>query len=198
MQNKESSDTHELIDRIRSGDQRAFQRFIKMYQRLVGHIVFRLVTNTSDREDLCQDVFIKAYQNLKGFRYQCKISTWIAKIAYNTCLNHLQKKRPVLYNDYGSESRTLDGLMGGEQSPDSATIEKDTISRLHRELRDLPVQYRTIITLYHLDEMSYNEIGQIMNLPEGTVKSYLFRARKQLRERLVSKYKVEELWEAAI
>ena len=72
-------------------------------------------------------------------------------------------------------------------------IHKQTSEQLRREIGLLPLQYRTIVTLYHLEEMSYQEIGQTMNLPEGTVKSYLFRARKMLKERLLEKFREEEL-----
>ena len=77
--------------------------------------------------------------------------------------------------------------------PEQTMIHKQTSEQLRREIGLLPLQYRTIVTLYHLEEMSYQEIGQTMNLPEGTVKSYLFRARKMLKERLLEKFREEEL-----
>jgi RNA polymerase sigma factor (sigma-70 family) len=197
MEENRHTYVYQLIDEIRSGNQRAFQDFVEIYQRLVGHIVFRMIPNTSDREDLCQDVFLRVYKNLDTFRFQCKMSTWIAKIAYNTCLNYLQKKRPVLYKDLAHGTMSLEDIDGNGHSPDMAAVEEDTSLRIHAELERLPVHYRTLLTLYHLDEMSYYEIGRIMDLPEGTVKNYLFRARKKLKELLVSKYKVDELWEAA-
>ena len=80
------------------------------------------------------------------------------------------------------------------RSPHQAAEEADISALLKTEIDELPAVFRTIITLYHLDELSYSEIGQIMNLPEGTVKSYLFRARQILKERLSAKYGKEELW----
>jgi RNA polymerase sigma factor (sigma-70 family) len=198
MANQDYTNPRELINRIQSGDQDAFKEFIREYQRLVAHMVFRMVHNMSDREDLCQDIFLKAYRNLKGFRFQCKVSTWIAKIAYNTCLNYLQKKKPVLFEDHSPQSMSMDDINGSVQEPDSIAADKDVSLRIQTEMQHLPVPYRTILTLYHLDEMSYAEISDIMDLPAGTIKSYLFRARRQLKERLLKKYKVEELCQTTI
>ncbi|MFQ5864597.1 MAG: RNA polymerase sigma factor [bacterium] len=167
---------------------------IEKYQRLVSHIVFRMVSNESDREDVCQDVFIKVYQNLATFQFESKISTWVAKIAYNTSINYLKKKKVPLFDDCFSESQSIDGHLGNVTSPEEFAEDSDLAQRLQNEINKLPVHFRTILTLYHLDEMSYAEIVEIMGLPQGTVKSYLFRARKLLKNRLISKFQLEELW----
>ena len=136
---------------------------------------------------------MKVYQNLPKFRYQSKLSTWIATIAYNTCINHLQKKRALLYDDVTPDEKTLDNVSADVQRPDKITEDMDISGRLQEEIERLDVRYRSILTLYHLHGMSYAEIGRIMKLPEGTVKSYLFRARKALRTRLILQYEREEL-----
>jgi RNA polymerase sigma-70 factor (ECF subfamily) len=148
-----------------------------------------MIANNADREDLCQEIFFKVYRSLPSFRLECKISTWIGRIAYNTCINHLQKMRTPLYEDH----KSISNIATEAQQPDIFIEEKDISTRVQTEINKMDVRYRTILTLYHLNEMSYSEIGEIMNLPEGTVKSYLFRARRQLKERLMSKYREEEL-----
>ncbi|MBN1482231.1 sigma-70 family RNA polymerase sigma factor [candidate division KSB1 bacterium] len=177
-------DTEEkqLIKQILDGDTRAFKIFIETYRRLVAHIVFRMVANSADREDVCQDVFVKAYQNLHGFQFQSKISTWLARIACNTCLNYLEKRRLPLFDD-----RALEEMNFVSHNDDPYTEAADSdINRLLRHYIDaLPVLFRAIVTLYHLDGMKYEEISQILEIPAGTVKSYLFRARRMLREKLV-------------
>ncbi len=183
-----------LVAKIVAGNKRAFQSFIQEYQRLVSHIVFRMVSNKTDREDICQDVFMKVYQNLAVFQFESKLSTWIAKIAYNTCLDFLEKKKTLLYDDLSSDGNPLDKFSGDDILPDESIEKKDLSYHLQTEIGKMPVNYRTILTLYHLDEMSYAEISEIMQLPEGTVKSYLFRARKLLKDKLLSKYQKEELW----
>lgn len=192
-----------LIQNILSGDIQAYTTIVDRHQRLVAHVVFKLVSNPSDQQEICQDVFIKVYENLKSFKYESKLSTWIARIAYNTCLNYLQKKKVDLYEDAamtyedesseGREMNFTENIWGGSIGPDEKLMHGELSGFLKEEIQTLPAQYKTILTLYHMDEMSYEEIGNILNLPEGTVKSYLFRARKMLKEKLLAKYKTEEL-----
>ena len=196
------------IEKILSGDMAAFREFVEEYQRLVCHVVFRMVLNESDREELCQEVFMKIYQNLGKFEFKSKLSTWIARVAYNTCINYLKKKKVPLYDDLAEAEQFPGGnitgteraptfaenVAGDVQSQDEFLISRELNHFLHAEINCLPVQYRTVLTLYHLDELSYREIGEIVSLPEGTVKSYLFRARKLLKERMLEKYPAEELW----
>jgi len=190
----------EIINRILDGDTNSFRELVENYQRLVFHIVFRTIQNQTDCEEIAQDVFIKVYQNLSNFKFESKFSTWIGKITYNTCINYLQKKKVPLYediqesNNYNSEKQLLESVGDNSNQPDLIIEEKLRDEILYKEIANLPAQQRTIITLYHLDQMSYNEIGEIMNLPEGTVKSYLFRARKMLKEKLLEQYKIEEIY----
>jgi len=176
-----------FVERILDGDEYAFERLIRNYQRLVSHIVFRMVNNQTDREDICQDVFVKVYKNLKGFRFDSKLSTWIGRITYNGCINYLEKKKIPLYDDITDETKDFEQNPSYEPGPDKILEKKDISEMLKEEIEKLPTTYRAVITLYHLDEMSYNEISDIMKLPEGTVKSYLFRARKMLKDRLQPK-----------
>lgn len=188
----------ELVESVIKGETGDVRRFIEAYQALVAHIVFKLVSNPADREDCCQEIMIKAVHNLPEFRFESKLSTWIAKIAYHRCLNYLQKKKLSLYEDHvyrddddegcaePFEESISESLWNREPEPDEILNRKNVMEIIYRKIDELPPLYRTILTLYHMDEMSYQEIGQITKLPEGTVKSYLFRARKQLREKLLS------------
>ena len=187
-------DGRELIARIVAGEARAFEEFVRQYQRLVSHIVFRMIDNVHDREDICQEVFLAIYEHLPTFRWDAKLSTWVARITYNRCLTHLEKMKVPVWSDFPGEEQSFDNISGDGKTPEECLEEQDLTVRLHEEIGRLPAMFRTIVTLYHLDEMSYHEIGEIMGLPEGTVKSYLFRARKLLRERLLSKYRLEEIW----
>ncbi|MCP4684661.1 MAG: sigma-70 family RNA polymerase sigma factor [bacterium] len=187
------NDTRKLVARIISGDPGSFQKLVTDHQRLVGQIVFRMVSNPTEREDLCQDVFVRVYQNLDRFQFQAKLSTWIARIAYNTCLNFLEKKRLPLYEDHSPAGETIDDCTGVAEAPDRWAENRQASVRLSEEIDNLPVMYGTIVSLYHLHEMTYAEIGEILQLPDGTVKSYLFRARKMLKERMTAKFEREEL-----
>ena len=182
-----------MVDRILNGDPGAFKQLVKDHERLVGQVVFRMISAESDREDLCQDIFVKVYQNLDTFRFDSKLSTWITRIAYTTCLNHLEKKKVLLFEDCSPEGRTLDDCRSEGGDPEQWAGSRQATVKICEEIDQLPVVYGTILSLFHLQEMSYDEIGQILSLPEGTVKSYLFRARKMLKERLLVRYRVEEL-----
>lgn len=189
------NEPNEQIRKILAGNSEAFRELIVSHQRLVSHIVFRMVSNEADREDVCQEVFIKVYQNLGGFQFESKFSTWIAKIAYNTSINYLKKKKVPLFDDLRREDESIDSFGSESRTADSFAVSTDISARLQQEIDALPVRYRTILTLYHLDEMSYSEIADILNMPDGTVKNYLFRARKLLKQKLSAKYEVEELWQ---
>lgn len=182
-----------LIERILAGDANAFEGIIRDYGRLVNHIVYRMIPNITDREDICQDIFIKVYQNLSSFRSDSKLSTWLGRIATNRCLDFLGKKSLPLADE--AFDKATESAIDTKKTPDDKAEMAEISDLLKNEINKLPTVYKTIITLYHLDEESYAEIGKILRMPEGTVKSYLFRARKMLREQLSASYNQEELWQ---
>ena len=181
----------EFIQRIIAGDTGAFRQVIDQYQRLVNHIVYRMIPDIDEREDICQEVFVKVYSNLDRFRGDSRLSTWIGRIAANRCIDYLQAKKLPLDPEPIEESYSLADHT--TERPDKRAERLGLSQVLTKEIAALPAPYKTIITLYHLDDMSYDEIADIMNTPVGTVKSYLFRARRKLRGRLSGKYRNEEL-----
>jgi RNA polymerase sigma factor (sigma-70 family) len=178
-----------MIRQVLAGDKDAFRLLVENYQNLVVHIVFRMVKSREDREDICQDVFMKIYQNLPGFRGQSKLSTWIARIAYNTCINHLEKKRVLVSNDLMIENYVSEN---SDESIHKDIEEGDIKEKLTAAIELLPEIFRIVITLYHLEGMKYQEISQVLDKPEGTIKSYLYRARQLLKVALEKKYYKEE------
>ena len=175
-----SMDDTELINQILNGNMHAFTFLVNRYQKLVVHITGRLVQRHDELEDVCQEVFLKVYQNLRRYRNECKLSTWIATIAYNTSINYLRKFKKG--GEVDTDDLTAFGKLADFRSDD---YEKADLYRFIRDqIELLPVQYRTVLTLYHLEEFSYQEIEQITGMPEGTVKNYLFRAKALLKEKL--------------
>jgi len=178
-------DDRALVARVVSVDKQAFRLLIKQHERLVAHMVGRLVDRNEDREELCQDVFLRVYEKITEFNFQSKLSTWIATIAYRMGVNHLRKKKIEL-SDIPEEERFTKHFISDndpQKSLKDQKLETMTLQLIER----LPPQYKAILTLYHIDQMNYNEIGEITGLPEGTVKNYLFRARNLLKEK-VKKY----------
>ncbi len=193
------ADKH-LVDRVLRGDTRAFGIIIKNTENLVAQIVFKLVPIAEDRKDLAQDIYMKAFHNLPGFKFQSKLSTWIAQIAYNSCISWLEKKKLVLPGNLDedeemyetTDARVYNNIAVGSYS-ENRLSQKELSGILRKEIEVLPPIYKTLITLFHHESMSYTELSQITGMPEGTVKSSLFRARKMLKENLLSKYQKEAL-----
>jgi RNA polymerase sigma-70 factor (ECF subfamily) len=172
----------ELVQQILNGNSNAFRFLVSKHQRLVVHVVSRIVQQQEDLEDICQEVFIKVFKKLKDFRGDSKLSTWVATIAYNTSISHLRKGK----NDAHSYDEQP-GLILGEvdESLNQKIVEREEAKKyLLALIEKLPVQYRTVLTLFHLEEFSYKEIEEITGMPEGTIKSYLSRARNILKEKL--------------
>lgn len=187
------ADDRSLISRIQSGDTQAFRLLIKQNERLVAHMVGRLVDRTEDREEICQDVFMKVYEKLGEFNFQSQLSTWIATIAYRHAVNHLRKKK-VLLTDIPDEESFTKHFVSADENPQEAMSEQETEEYVLSLMEQLPAQYKSVLTLYHLDGKNYAEIGMITGMPEGTVKNYLFRARTLLKEK-IKNYLGKE-WEA--
>jgi len=176
----------------------AFSQLIGMTQALVARIVHQLIRNEEDRKDVAQDIYLKVYQHLKGFKFQSKLSTWVGQIAYNTCLNRLQKRQLALYDPPGHEADETEGsgraeIFRAADETDRMLLQKELKGLLAAGIGRLPPLYQTLISLYHQEDLSYQEIARITDLPEGTVKSYLFRARRQLKETMLLSYKKEKL-----
>jgi len=188
------TDQH-LVKQVLDGDTSAFGTIIKKTEGLVAQIVFKMINNSEDRKDIAQDIYLKTFKKLSSFKFQSKLSTWIGQIAYNTCLNYLEKKKLIILPKTESEGEALSSETTNTSNNETENLifQKDLSEILISEIDILPPLYKTLITLYHNEELSYEEIAQITELPEGTVKSYLFRARKSLRESLLRKYKKEEL-----
>ena len=196
-------DDQKLVNSVLRGNTRDFSIIVQNTEAMVAQIVFRMIPVMEDRRDLVQEIYMKVFDKLSGFRFQSKLSTWIGQVAYNSCLTWLEKKKPVpesrfVMHGAEEEVNTLDALSFRsvdihEREAEIVLSRKEISGILQSEIERLPPTYRTLIILFHQEEMSYDEMAEITQLPEGTVKSYLFRARKMLKENLLLKYKREAL-----
>lgn len=191
----------ELVEKVLTGDNHAFGKIIKNTEGLVAMIVFKMVANSADRKDLVQDIYLKAFDKLSGFQFKSKLSTWIGQIAYHTCLHFLEKKKLLLLDQVGSREeshgQSLEQINNRSVSlfsneAETILIKKELKGILEVEIDRLPPVYKTLLTLYQ-EDLSNEEMVQITGLPEGTIKSYLFRARKTLKENILARYKKEDL-----
>ncbi len=186
-----------LVEKVLGGDSKTFDIIIKNTENLVAQIVFKTINNAEDRKDVAQDIYLKVYNNLPHFRFQSKLSTWVAQIAYNTCFNFLEKKKLIFVGDSfdqaKSETQNTEINRSEEFDSEKFIFQGERSDILKNAIDALSPIYKTLITLYHNEAMSYTEIAQITHLPEGTLKNYLFRARKALKENLLLTYKKEDL-----
>ena len=165
-----------LVQKVLNGDRTASSVLIDQHKRLVIHTVARLIDNDQDREELCQDVFVKVFEKLNSFNFDSKLSTWIVTIAYRMAINFLKKKKRNFYEE------DLDKVSFEVGQIDSKYEDTDFAHFIHQLILQMPDTYRSVLTLFYLDGFSYPEIVDITGMPEGTIKNYLFRARKKLKE----------------
>lgn len=175
------TDDRLLVKAVMEREPGAFERLVTEYSGLCWHIVFRMVRNPEDARDLCQETFLKVYRNLSQFRYESALKSWVGQIAYTVALRHLQRKRlPMVESVDTDEPSPVEGVPD-EFDLEAACADEEVAARLHAAIDELPTLPRTILTLYHLEEMSIPEIVEVTGLASGTIKSHLFRARLKLR-----------------
>lgn len=174
-----------IVTTILNGNIQDFALVVTNTEKLVTQIVGKMIANEDDKKDLVQDIYLKAYRNLSSFQFKSKLSTWIANIAYNTTINYLRKKKIRVIEI----AETIADKVIVNEIQEEEIIKTDAVEILTREISKLPPLYITLITLYHLEELPNKEISEITNLPEGTIKSYLYRARKILKDNISNHYK---------
>ncbi|HEX4205981.1 MAG TPA: sigma-70 family RNA polymerase sigma factor, partial [Ktedonobacteraceae bacterium] len=173
-----------LVLASQTGDQDAFAQLVQIHQRRVFNLVFRMLQSYEEANEITQETFFAAWQGLPSFRRDARFSTWLYRIAYNCCLKQLdvRKRDRVLQTAMQEEQ-----LLQQRNSDASTTAELDAhdFQALVREhLAQLPAKYRIVLILRHLQEMTYEEMADMLTVPIGTVKTQLFRARNLLKDRL--------------
>lgn len=190
-------DYHTLTDqavvaRAREGREAAYRELIGRYERPVFSLIYRLVGNRERAEDLAQDTFIKVLNALDRYDPKYKFSSWIFKIAHNTALDDLRRKIPDTLSLDGSphagdaeEARASQiTAVSSDETPEQFTASREIGAAIEEAVAMLRPEYRTAIVLWHVEGRPYDEIAEVMDLPLGTVKTYIHRARKELRELL--------------
>jgi len=167
---------NELVRECLGGDEHAFEILLLRYQGPVFNAVLRMVRHRDEATDLTQTAFLKAYEQLRHFDSQHKFFSWLYRIAINVAINHLKRHRRLepLADEWASPAR----------SPEDALVESDLSVHVQDALMSLPYDYRAVLVLRHFEGCSYDEMARIVGVPEKTVKSRLFSARRQLKELL--------------
>lgn len=180
-----------LIDDAIAGKQEAYERLMNKYRQLIYNLIFRMIRNKEDVEDLTQEAFIKAFNSLEKFDKQFSFSTWLFKIATNNCIDYLRKKKLHTFSIDKDISNDDDDyqfeIPDNERIPDKNLLDKERKKILEDAIESLPVKYKSVILLRHRDEKDYEEIAKKLKLPLGTVKAHIFRGRELLNKYLKDK-----------
>ena len=182
----------DVVALAQQGREDAFREIIRRYERPVFSLVFRMVRDRETAEDLSQDAFIRVLNHLDKYRSEFKLSSWLFKIANNVAIDHLRKRQLDTISMHGSphastasdiEATSIDLESGGENALDEIEA-KELGAEIERAIAKLRPEYRSCIMLRHVEGRSYEEIAATLDLPLGTVKTYIHRARHELRESL--------------
>ena len=182
-----NDETRILIDLAQQGDEQAFLKINKMYKDSIYRYIRSIINNNEDAEDILQETFYKAFKSIARFNLQYSFYKWILKIASNTCIDFLRKKKlptvPIKkenkYENEESEIQIIDPF----NHPEIVLKQKRIREKLEKEINLLPKTYRDIIILRFFEQFSYEEISDKLNIPQGTVKTRLFRGREILKEK---------------
>lgn len=186
----------DLVRLCLRGDERAARELVERFQRPVFSLVYRMVRDRELAEDLSQEVFVRTFNNLERYDRSYRFSSWLFKIAYNLTVDHLRRKDLPTISMHGSpdavtaerQEATSVTIESWEELPDDLLEAKELADHLEEAISVLRPEYRTAILLRHVEGRAYEEIAEIMGIPLGTVKTYIFRARRELRKSLI------ELW----
>jgi RNA polymerase sigma-70 factor (ECF subfamily) len=176
-------DEHARVRAILDRRPGAFEALVQDHQRLCWHIVFRMVGNPEDARDLCQETFLRVHRQLHQFRFESALRSWIGRIAYSIALRHLERRRAAPTTSLDEEGESGENAVADEAVDlEAAAGDLQHAARLRAAVQALPAVPRTLVTLYHLEELSIPDISAITGMNEGTIKSHLFRARSSLRD----------------
>lgn len=177
-----------LIERCKKGDESAYRALLKKYENSVHSICYRMVRNTEEARDIAQDVFVKVFNMLDRYNPHYAFSSWLFKITANLCIDSIRKRRasfisfdePVQQEE-GSIPRQFESP---GRNPEEVVIDRQHGSMVSEAIETLPEHYRIIILLRHQEQLAYEEIAEQLQIPLGTVKARIHRAREMLKNRL--------------
>jgi RNA polymerase sigma-70 factor (ECF subfamily) len=168
-----------IVKRCLAGDKEVFSELVTRYKRLIYNVIYNIIGNKEEVNDIAQEVFIKIYKALDKYDPNYKFSTWAVKIATNYCLDVVRKKKV--------DTMPIDeavGVSSDIETPEASYIRQEQSERINDELSKLPEKYRVPLILYHKNGLSYEEMTQVLNEPMSIIKNRLYRARKMLKEKL--------------
>lgn len=180
-----------LVKRAMGGDEQAYSELVDKYQRALYFHILKMIKDKEQVNDLVQEAFVKAFDNLNTYSTNYAFSTWLYRIATNHTIDYLRKKKLKTLS-IDEPVKTRDGEMRMQLEDESAGTDRNIIRKqrqniVQNAIDDLPPKYRKVIEMRHMEEKSYQEIADVLDLPLGTVKAHIFRARELLYKALKDK-----------
>src|SRR5579863_3275849 len=177
-------DDQQLVTSSKHGDQDAFAQLVRRYQRRIFNLVYRMLQQYEEASEITQETFLAAWQGLRSFRGDARFSTWLYRIAYNCALKQLEQRKRDKALQGAIQSEQVLANANQEGRVDAALERRARQVLVHEQLATLPSKYRIVLVLRHLQDMTYEEMAEILTMPIGTIKTHLFRARNLLKQRL--------------
>ncbi len=177
-----------IIKKCKRGEEAAFEVLLNRYRNAIYNLCFRMVRNSEDARDLAQEIFIKVFSLLDRYDERYAFSSWLFRIGTNHCIDHLRRNRLRFLSLDGSQDAEGEEfqlqLPASDPEPDTVLERKEALERLEEVIDELPPHYRVITLLRHDQQLAYEEIAQILELPLGTVKARIHRARNMIQSML--------------
>ena len=177
-----------LIERLRAGDSSAATELVRRYSTPLYNFSYRFTGNREEAQEIAQEALLKALKNMDRFNPRYKFSSWVYRICRNLAIDRKRRKRPSseLNEEITPDPGHVDPNGGGTRSPEFGAMRSEESVLLHKALETLGEKYREIIVLYHFSGLSYADIAETLEIPQGTVMNRLFRARNKLREAMLT------------
>lgn len=167
-----------LVNAACKGDNSAFAELIRRYQKKVHALGISFFKNTADTEDFVQEVWIKVYTKLSLFRREAQFSTWLMRIAYNTAVNSVNRRKEYL--PLNEDFDIADNALG----PEERQLRKITMQAVQQSMKGIPAHFAICLDMYFFYGMAYNDISEVLDIPVNTIKSHIFRAKKLMKQKL--------------
>lgn len=191
------TEEEKIVKQMKNGNYKNYDKIVNSYKNRVFGMAYKFTGDYDESQDLAQEVFLKIYRQIKNFREESKLSTWIYRISVNTCLDWKKKKEKIKSINFSSmvneenKDQTID-LKDESMSPDQLILQDESQKLIHKLIYELSDKYKTVLVMYHFNEMSYQEISKALDIPERTVETRLYRARRMLKEK-ISKEDIKEV-----
>ncbi|MGN1098221.1 MAG: RNA polymerase sigma factor, partial [Clostridia bacterium] len=167
-----------FLKKLKKGDEKAFEQLVRENQNKIYAVCLNMLKNSHDAQDAAQETFIKAYRGLSAFMGESRVDTWLTRIAVNTCLDMIRKRRDTVNIDDSLDAAS-------EETPETESEKNTRVEAVRKAVRELPPDMRAVVVLRDIEGHSYEDVAQMLNINIGTVRSRLFRAREKLKNLLL-------------